>query len=366
MKPELKDIIEYFSFDGEFLETNPYGFGYINDTYAAWFRKADGTKHRYLIQRINHKVFNPPEKLMQNLEKITSHLRKKIVADHGDPERETLNLVLARDGNSFYKTEDGNYWRAYLFIENARTYQSAEKSKHVYNAAKAFGRFQKRLSDFPVEQLYEIIPDFHHTARRFQAFVEAVEKDVVSRAQSVKAEIAFVEKRAEETSVLVDLIEQGKLPQRVIHNDTKFNNVMIDDETGEGICVIDLDTVMPGLSVYDFGDSVRSGANTADEDERDLLKVSMSINTFELLAHGYLDIVRDFLTPAEMDYLAFSAKLITFENGIRFLADHLNGDVYYKIQRENHNLDRCRTQFKMVSDMEEKFDRMLKIIETYR
>jgi len=303
---------------------------------------------------------------MQNVERVTSHLRKKIIAAGGDPDRETLNLIPTVDGKTFYRTQDGSYWRAYVFIEGAQTYEAVENLDHVYNASKAFGKFQKLVSDFPPGQLYETIPNFHHTTKRFEAFIEAVERDVKNRAQSVRAEVEFVEKRADDTSVLLDLLDQGKLPERVAHNDTKFNNVMIDSETGEGICVVDLDTVMPGLSLYDFGDSVRSGTNPAAEDERNLSKVCIDLEIFDCFAHGYLDAARDFSTPTEVDYLAFSARLMTFECGIRFLTDHLNGDTYFKIHRENHNLDRCRTQFKMVEDMEERFDQMERIVEKYR
>jgi SAM-dependent methyltransferase len=366
MKPDFAAMVKYFKFEGDFLDAHPYGFGHINDTYTAYFRKAGGLVNRYILQRINHNVFKHPERLMQNIERVTAHLRKKIIAAGGDPERETLNLIPTVDAKTFYRTHDGNYWRAYGFIEGALTYEVVETLDHVYNAAKAFGKFQKLLSDFPAEQLYETIPNFHHTRKRFGAFVEAVERDVENRAQSVGDEIEFVEKRAEDASVLVDLLEQGKLPELVTHNDTKLNNVMIDDETGEGVCVIDLDTVMSGLSLYDFGDSVRSGANPAAEDERDLSKVCIDLEIFDRFAHGYLDAARDFLTSTEVDYLPFSAKLMTFECGMRFLTDHLNGDVYFKIHRVNHNLDRCRTQFKMVRDMEEKFDQMVRIVEKHR
>lgn len=366
MRPDFAEIVKHFRFEGDCLEVNLWKFGHINHTYVARFRKGGGAVHRYILQRINHNVFKHPEELMQNIERVTTHLRKKIIAAGGNPERETLNLIPTVDGKTFYRTHEGDYWRAYIFIKGAQTYQMVESLDHVYSAARAFGKFQQSLSDFPAEQLYETIPDFHHTRKRYEAFVEAVERDVRNRAQFVKAEIEFVETRAEDTSVLVDLLEQGELPERVTHNDTKFNNVMIDDETGEGVCVIDLDTVMPGLSLYDFGDSVRSGANPAAEDERDLSKVCIDLELFDRFAHGYLDAARDFLTLTEVDYLAFSARLITFEQGMRFLTDHLNGDVYYRIHRENHNLDRCRTQFKMVRDMEEKFDQMVRIVEKYR
>ncbi|MFC1975471.1 phosphotransferase enzyme family protein [Chloroflexota bacterium] len=366
MKPDFAKIVKQFKFEGDFLEVRSHEFGHIHDTYVVRFRKANGGERRFLLQRINHNVFKTPAAVMQNIEKVTTHLRKKIITAGGNPERETLNLIPTVEGKNFYKTPGGNYWRAYIFIEGARTYEVVQSVAHVYHAATAFGQFQKLLSDFPVEQLYETIPDFHHTPQRFETFVETAARDVKNRARSAQEEIEFVEKRVQDTSVLLDLFEQGNLPQRVTHNDTKFDNVMIDDQTGEGICVIDLDTVMPGLFLYDFGDSVRSAANSAAEDERELAKVCFRLDIFDRLTQGYLDIGRDILTPLEMDYMSFSAKLITLEQGMRFLTDHLAGDVYYKIHRENHNLDRCRTQFKLVKDMEEKFDQMVSIVKKHR
>lgn len=363
MKPDFAALIKNFQFKGDFLDASPHGFGHINDTYAVSFRQVNGLIHRYILQRINHDVFNKPEEMMQNIERVTSHLREKITAAGGNPDRETINLIPTQDEKSFYRTPEGNYWRAMVFIEGAQTYQKAERMGHYYNASKAFGKFLSMLSDFPPGHLYVTIPDFHHTGKRFEAVVEAVDRDVKNRAVSVKPEIGFILDRAEETTVLVDLLEGGKLPERVTHNDTKFDNVMIDGETGEGVCVIDLDTVMPGLCLYDFGDSVRYGANPAAEDERDLSKVYFDLEVFDRYAQGYLDATGDILTPTEVDYLPFSVKLITFEQGMRFLTDHLNGDVYYKIHRKDHNLDRCRTQFKMVSDIDEKFLQMVKIIE---
>ncbi len=366
MSSAVAQVVSHFQFQGEYLRAHPYGFGHINDTYAAYFRQADGATRRYLLQRINHNVFKNPPQLMQNIQRVTSHLRKKIAAAGGDPDRETLTLIPTTNSQSYLLTDEGNYWRAYIFIEGAKTYEEVVHLAHYYNASKAFGRFQQLLADFPAEQLYETIPDFHHTAQRLQAFTAALEKDAKNRAQSVRPEISFVQQRAEETAVLINLLEQGKLPQRVAHNDTKFNNVMIDDQTGEGVCVIDLDTVMPGLALYDFGDSVRSGTNPAAEDERDLSKVWTDLTIFDRFAHGYLEIARDFLTATEIEYLPFSAKLMTLECGMRFLTDYLSGDVYNKIHRENHNLDRCRTQFKMVQDMEDKLEQMVQIVERYR
>jgi hypothetical protein len=297
---------------------------------------------------------------------VTSHARRQIIAAGGDPRRETLTLIPTTEGKSFYRSPEGECWRTYLFIEGAHTFDQAEDPRLLYAVGKAFGDFQRILSTLPGERLHEIIPNFHHTPRRFAAFLQAVEKDPYNRARSVKAEISFVQQREARTSVIVDMLAQGVIPERVTHNDTKLNNVMIDDRTGEGLCVIDLDTVMPGSALYDFGDAVRLGASTAAEDERDLDKVSLDLDLFDRLTCGYLDAARDFLTPAEVDNLAFSAILITLELGMRFLTDHLNGDVYFKIHRENHNLDRCRTQFKMVADMERQLDRMNAIVNRYR
>jgi Ser/Thr protein kinase RdoA (MazF antagonist) len=366
MKPGFRSIVAQFMFEGEFLDVRRCGIGHINGTYAARFRKPDGSVDRYILQRINHGVFKHPEELMHNIEKVTVHLRQKIIAAGGDTQRETLNLIPTVDGQSFYRTAEGNYWRGYVFIEGARTYPAVEHPDHFHHAGRAFGRFLELVSDLPPEQLYETIPDFHHTRRRFEALVQSVERDVKNRARLVRAEIGFVERRAKKTSVLVDLLARGELSRRITHNDTKFNNVMIDDATGEGICVVDLDTVMPGLALYDFGDAIRSGANPATEDERDLARVSMDLDLYDRFARGYLETAHDFLTHTEVAYLPFSAWLMTLECGMRFLADYLDGDVYFGVHRPRHNLDRCRTQFKMVQDMEAKFDRMVRIVERYR
>ncbi len=366
MRPDFAAVARHFQFEGDYLRAERLPSGHINDTYALYLRQAGGSVRRYLLQRINHNVFRNPEKLMQNIQGITAHLRQKIVAAGGDPARETLSLIPTVEGRAFCQTPDGSYWRAAIFIEGARTYEIVENPNHVYNVAYAFGKFQRLVADFPAEQLHETIPDFHHTPKRFAAFVEAVERDAANRAQCARAEIEFVERRIGDMPTLVDLLQQGKLPRRVTHNDTKFNNVMIDDSTGEGICVIDLDTVMPGLSLYDFGDAVRSGANPAAEDERDLSKVTIDLEVFERFACGYLDAARGFLTPLEVDYLPFSARLMTVECGMRFLTDYLNGDRYFRTLRDNHNLDRCRTQFKMVRAMEQDFEAMLSVVNRYR
>lgn len=303
---------------------------------------------------------------MQNIEGITRHIRNKVVAAGGDPDREALTLVRTVDGGVLHRSPGGEYWRAALFVEGAQTYDSARSLQQVYSAGQAFGKFQRLVSDFPAEQLHETIPDFHHTPKRLRALIQAVECDVENRARSVQAEIEFAMHRTDETSVLQGLLDAGRLPLRVTHNDTKFNNVLIDDDTGVAICVIDLDTVMPGLSLYDFGDAVRFGANPAAEDERDLSRVTIDLEIFDCLTKGYLDAAGAFLTPLELEYLSFSARLMTLECGMRFLTDHLNGDIYFRIRRPNHNLDRCRAQFKLLRDMEARFDEMVRIVETHR
>jgi Ser/Thr protein kinase RdoA (MazF antagonist) len=300
------------------------------------------------------------------MELVLAHLRAKIVAAGGNPEREVMTLIPTVEGSAFTRINAQNYWRAFRLIEGARTYEAVESSEQVYQAARAFGNFQKLLADFPAKMLHETIPNFHHTRKRFDAFVQAVERDVMNRACTVEPEIAFVEQRAEETLVLVKLLEKGLLPERVTHNDTKFNNVMIDDETGKGICVIDLDTVMPGLALYDFGDAVRYAANKVAEDEPNSSEAGIDLGIYDRLANGFLDSTREFLTPTETEYLSFSAKLMTLECGMRFLTDYLEGDRYFRTRRERHNLDRCRTQLGLVADMEARFDEMEMIVEKHR
>jgi len=362
--PELDRICAAFDCPGTWISSCPIPSGHINDTYCSEFDES-GRRIKYVNQRINHLVFREPELLMENIERVTRFARERIAASGGDPDRESLTIIPTRDGKSFHRTPEGTYWRMFRFIDGARTYDRVEDIRHVYSASKAFGNFQKMLARLPGERLHETIPDFHHTRKRYDAFLASVEFDPSGRAAAVKPEIDFVLAREGDCGVVVDGLASGRLPERVTHNDTKLNNVMIDDRTGEGICVIDLDTVMQGSILYDFGDSVRLGAATAAEDERDLEKVGFDIEMFDRLAAGYLDAARDFLVPAETDLLAFSGKLLTLECGIRFLTDHLKGDVYFKIHRPGHNLDRARTQFKMVAEMESRMDEMAGVVRKY-
>ncbi|MGA8672213.1 MAG: aminoglycoside phosphotransferase family protein [Terracidiphilus sp.] len=347
----------HFAIDGKFTGAAPYGSGHINDSYCAVFQQ-NGKEMRYIVQRMNHHIFKNPVALMENVERVTAHLAQQLNGQ-SDSDRRVLSLIPARDGRAWYMDEGGNYWRAYRFIENARSYDAVETAQQAYQAGRAFGRFQQMLAGLPAPRLHDTIPDFHNTTKRFEALQQAITADVANRAALAKAEIDFALKHES----IVGVLMAANLPERVTHNDTKFNNVLLDDATGEGICVIDLDTVMPGLAAYDFGDMVRTTTSPAMEDERDLSKVEMNFSMFEALVRGYLEAAGTFLTNAEKRHLAFSGKLITFEIGVRFLTDYLSGDTYFKVHREGHNLDRCRTQFKLVESLESQEDKMHRLVK---
>ncbi|HWD20008.1 MAG TPA: aminoglycoside phosphotransferase family protein [Verrucomicrobiae bacterium] len=352
LKHDLRSVARQFQIRGEFVQAEPYGTGHINDTYSVVFRQGGATV-RYIAQRINHLVFKNPPALMDNIQRVTSHIRAKL-AGEPDLSRRVLTLIPALDGACWHRDAEGNYWRFYIFIEHAMGCEAVETAQQAFEAARAFGRFQAQLSDLPAPRLHDTIPDFHHTPKRYTKWQEAVASDRVNRARLAAAEIEFARRREPMAGALV----AAQLPERVTHNDTKLNNVMLDNATSEGICVIDLDTVMPGLALYDFGDMVRTATSPAREDERDLSKVRMQFPMFDALARGYLAAARGFLTKAERDLLAFSGKLITFEIGLRFLTDFLEGDVYFKVHREGHNLDRARTQFKLVESIEQQEEQM--------
>ena len=359
----LEEIIKNFNIDGEYIGYYLSNDGHINNTFVLEFDDGLGNIKSYLLQLINTNVFKNPDELMENIVGVTEYLRKIVVDNGGDPERECLNVYFTSDGKPYYRDADGNCWRCYNFITGAHSCHSIDDPETFANAARAFGKFQCLLADYPSETLHETIPNFHNTLSRFADFEKAVSDNIAGRADSVRDEIDFVLARRDDAGVLVKLLEKGKLPLRVTHNDTKLNNVMFDNETDEGICVIDLDTVMPGLSLYDFGDSIRFGANTAAEDEKDLSKVSLSLPLYREYTAGYLSTAGQSLTPTEVEYLPFSAKLMTFECGMRFLTDYLNGDTYFRIAYDDHNLDRCRTQFRLVEDMERKMEDMKAITQ---
>ncbi|HWL54388.1 MAG TPA: aminoglycoside phosphotransferase family protein [Chthoniobacteraceae bacterium] len=341
-----------FEIEGRYLSALPYGSGHINDTYAATYQE-NGVPVRYIHQRINHLIFKNPAALMENIARVTAHQQAKLLeSGQGDRERRSLTIIRSREGLPYHVDAEGNTWRTYRFIENARTYDAIEHPRQAFEAAKAFGAFARQLTDLPGERLHETIPDFHHTPKRLEALEAAVAADPHGRAKEARCEIDFALARAEVTRVLLQKHAEGLIPERITHNDTKLNNVMLDDETQEGICVIDLDTVMPGLALYDFGDMVRTATCPRPEDETDLSLVTMQMPMFEALVDGYLTNAHPFLTPTEREHLAFSGRLITLEIGIRFLTDFLLGDTYFKIKRERHNLERCRSQFALVASIE--------------
>ena len=359
------EVARLFALEGEPVDAKPYGCGHINDTYCVCCRREGKPQRRYILQRVNRHVFKDVPALMDNMIHVTAFLREAVIKSGGDPDRECLTLIPTKTGDFYYTAPDGHYWRAFIFIENAITFQTAEKPEHFYYAGCAFGRFQKLLAEYPSETLNETIPNFHNTASRYRDFERAVEENASGRAGDCADEIAFIRARQKDTSVLVDMLAAGELPLRVTHNDTKLNNVMLDDVTGKPVCVIDLDTVMPGLSLYDFGDSIRFGSNPAAEDETDLSKVYCDLDLFEEYTKGFLGECGDMLTENEIRMLPFAAKMMTLECGMRFLADHIAGDTYFKIHRDGHNLDRCRTQLKLVADMEQKMDQMSAIVTKY-
>jgi Ser/Thr protein kinase RdoA (MazF antagonist) len=349
---DLGTVARQFEIAGKFQDAHPFGRGHINDTYRVVFDH-HGVDSRYILQRVNHRVFKDPIALMANIERVTLHLAQQ-VAHEPDYQRRVLTLIPTRDGAAFHTDGEGCIWRVYPYIENTNAYDAVETIDQAYQAGKAFGRFQYLLAGMTAHQLHETIPDFHHTPRRFEALERAIASDVAGRAVLAQAEIDF----ALSHKPIIATLLNATLPQRVTHNDAKFNNVLLDENTGEGICVIDLDTVMPGLAPYDFGDMVRTTTSPAEEDERNLSKVKMQFPMFEALARGYLESAGGFLTHEEKQALAFSGKLITFEIGIRFLTDFLAGDTYFKVHRDGHNLDRCRTQFKLVESIEEQEEKM--------
>ncbi len=359
IKPaDLAGIFCEFAIDGEFAQSHYLKVGHINDTFLVE-AEGKGGREQFIFQRINHFVFSEPEKLMDNFQKITRHLRSKLEQIPGhDPDRETLNLIPSRSGRWFHRTQGGEYWRAYRFVGNAHILNVASQPEQAFEAGRAFGCFQRLLADLPADSLHETIPFFHHTPRRLARFKETLAADPCRRAALAEDAIAFVLERADTVSVVTDGLECGRLPLRVTHNDTKINNVLFDDQTGKAICVIDLDTTMPGSALYDFGDMVRTTTCRAEEDETDLSRVKIEMDLFSSLAEGYLHEAGEFLTAAEVDLLAFSGRLITFTIGLRFLTDFLAGDVYFRTSRTGHNLDRARAQFALVKSMEERAGEM--------
>lgn len=340
-------VAKAFDVNGEFESAARYGSGHIHDTYSVRFNEGGRGGAHIILQHINTKIFKNPVVVMENIRRVTTHVRARMDGVQ-DADRRVLQLVLSREGHAWYVDNEERYWRAYRFIEGAKTFDEVKSARQAFEAAKAFGGFQRMLADLPGKRLAESIPHFHDTPKRFTDFEFAVSADAAGRARHVRDEVAF----AMERRFIAGLVVEAGLPERVTHNDTKLNNVMLDEQTGEGICVIDLDTVMPGFAAYDFGDMVRTMTCPAAEDEQDLSRVEMRFDLFEPVLRGYLAGAGNFLTKAERESLIAGAKVIVFEQGVRFLADHLAGDTYYKVSRVGQNLDRARTQFKLLASIE--------------
>ena len=365
MSYDFNKIISQFQVEGKLVSCERYGEGHINETYLA-VMDVDGKPLNYILQKINTKLFVAVDELMNNIRLVTEFNRAKIIANGGNPDRESLSLVYTIDGKPYYRcAECDGCFRVYKFITDAIAYQVVEKPEHFYQSAVAFGNFANLLAEFDATQLYEVLPRFHDTEKRFNDFMNSLNADKMDRAKDIQKEIDFVLSRKDYCGRIVNLLKSGEMPTKVTHNDTKLNNVMLDATTGEPVAVIDLDTIMPGSICYDFGDSIRFGCNPCAEDEKDLSKVNFQINLFEQYAKGYLSAVGKGATQIERDNLAFGAILMTYECGMRFLADYLDGDVYFRTHRPGQNLDRARTQFKLIEDMEKCFDEMQAIVKKY-
>lgn len=360
----ISQILAAYALPGTVADVARHGKGHINDTFCVVCRMPEGGTARFILQRLSQAAFPHPEEVMENFVGITSYLRREILAEGGDPLRETLSLVKTGDGADFVTDAEGRAWRLMPFIENAECYQSATPELFAASG-RAFGRFQYMLRDYPARTLHETIPHFHDTESRFEQFLAALEADKMNRAEGISPEIQFILRRKADCGVALRALREGKLPLRVTHNDTKLNNILIDRDTHEGICIIDLDTTMPGLAINDFGDSIRFGANHCMEDEQDLTKVNFDISLYEVFTRGFLEGARGSLTPAELEYLPWGARLMTLECGIRFLTDYLDGDHYFHVSHPRQNLDRARTQLKLVKDMEEQFDAMGAVVAKY-
>lgn len=357
---KMQEITAHFAVEGKLIYVEPFGGGHINTTYAVYFAFENRPTLRYIVQKVNTSIFTQAEKLMDNIASVTEFLKEKVRKEGGNPDREVLSIVKNLDGSAFYKDEEGGFYRLYHFVENATCYQIVTKDL-FYQSAKAFGKFAKDLDGFEASGLFDVIENFHNTVDRFQKFQKSVAEDSHGRKKDCLAEIEFVMAREGFCSLVLDEIATGNIPLRVCHNDTKLNNVMIDNHSHEGVCVIDLDTIMKGSLLYDFGDSIRFGASSALEDEEDLSLVYCDLEKYQSYIQGYLEETKDILSPKEAELLHLAGKLMTLECGMRFLTDYLQGDVYFRVHKEEHNLIRARNQFKLVESMEENVGEMERI-----
>lgn len=362
----LDEVLRAFDFGAPVVGAVRHGKGHINDTFCVHTQPETGACRRFILQRMSAAAFKRPDELMSNITGVTGFLGREIERVGGDRSRETMTVLRPRNGQAFYTDSEGGAWRVYTFVERTICYQSAETPELFAASGRTFGKFQRLLKDYPAATLYETIPHFHDTEDRLNKLKAAMAADPMGRLKDCRPEIDFVMAREPDCSVALQALRDGVLPLRVTHNDTKLNNVLIDDQSGEGVCVIDLDTVMPGLSINDFGDSIRFGANHSAEDEQDLTKVNFDIGLYETYTQAFLEGCGGILTDAEVEYMPWGAKLMTLECGIRFLTDYLDGDHYFAIHRPGQNLDRCRTQFKLVADMEANWTAMGEIVKKYQ
>ena len=361
----LNEVLEAFDFGNPVVGAMRFGYGHINDTFCVHTQPKDDCCACFILQRMSSAAFKHPDQLMKNIIGVTEYLGKQIAANGGDRSREAMEVIRPRSGEDYYTDSQGGAWRVYPFVKDIYCYQTADTPELFAASGRAFGRFQKMLAGYPAHTLFETIPHFHDTEDRLAKLKAAMEADALGRVKDCGPEIEFVMARQADCSVALQALRDGVLPLRVTHNDTKLNNVLIDKKTGEGMCVIDLDTVMPGLSINDFGDSIRFGANHSKEDEKDLSKVNFDMELYEVYTRGFLEGAQGSLTAAELEYLPWGARLMTLECGIRFLTDYLDGDHYFRIHYADQNLDRCRTQFKLVKDMEERFAEMAAVVAKY-
>lgn len=362
---DIKHIIKHFDFEGTYESAEELVNGNVNFTYKLYYRQADGSVVHYVLQRINTIAFRDPESLMENIVNVVDHLVESMREDGINPERRVLRYIKCDKGTYLYEDRNGNYWRADVFIDGTTAYDKIDDGKKFYEAGKGFGEFQRYLFDFPAEKLTDTIPDFHNTKKRFYTFVAAVAADKAGRVKDLEKEIDFFFDRRKMMSEIVDEIKNGKIPLRVTHNDTKLNNVLMDDVTGEAVCVIDLDTVMPGSVLYDYGDAIRFGAATAPEDEKDVSKMHVDMELFKNFTDGFLSEVSSVLTNEEIHLLPLGVKVITCELAMRFLTDYIDGDEYFKIKYPDHNLVRARAQMKLLTEVESRFDEMTEYVDKF-
>lgn len=359
---KIEEIAQNFKLKGNIVEIKENNTGNINKTYIITTKYKE-KNHKYVLQKINTTVFNEPYLLMQNIENVTEYYKKYLEQNNEDVERGTLSVIRTNNNTNLYRTNNDEYYRMYNYIENAKTYDKSENAEIFYNVGKAFGHFVKILDNYPMDKLNETIPNFHNSKARLNEFLKDIKKDPCNRVKDVLSEIAYIIQRQDELNTIVDLIKKGEIPERVTHNDTKINNVLIDEKTNKAICVIDLDTVMPGSALYDFGDAIRSGAATTFEDDPNLDNVGINMEYFKKFTEAYLSETKEILTKSEIENLALSCRIMTLELAMRFLNDYINGDTYFKCNYEGHNLVRAKNQIKLVEQMEKNYEEMVEIVK---